>query len=304
MSQQNKEVVKDGLLYAGLFLLLLASLNIPIIGLITIWFLPLPFLILKVKQRWIAFVPFLLVFGVLFWFIPMLLFACLISALIVGTVMGYLYRQETTSGTDVVLGGFVAGLIGSWGIIIAGQFEFGMMDLMEKSWQQVWLNMEQTFALEGIPTDMPVPPLNSFIPVLLISFLVPMVLLNYWIGNKWLGRTGFPGKYFPAFHNWRLPRIFFYAFLICFLSMLLFGDDKGNNTQALVLGIMWALSFLFIVQGISFVSFLLHHYRKSKAWLILLVPFALSPLSFVIQLLGMLDTGSRVREIMMAREKE
>ncbi|MBA4494090.1 DUF2232 domain-containing protein [Paenactinomyces guangxiensis] len=302
MSEHIREVVKDSLLCVGLFFLLLASLSIPLINLGTLWFLPLPFLILTAKQRLTAMVPVILLLGVLisifsgYTHAPVTLFAVFI-----GLVMGYLYHRKNTSGTDVVLGGFVAGLVVSWAILLAGQYFFQLMDRLRKIWETEW-NLFKTAGL--FPEGFSVPPVETFIPVLLLVVLFPMALLNFLVARRWLMRNQFPGKYFPPFRDWRLPRpLFYFYFVSLFISWFLEGDEK-SSLLFLLIGILWVLQILFLVQGFAFAAFLLHHWKKSNAWLILVFLVAMSPLSVIVHLLGIVDTGSRLRERIIDREKE
>lgn len=304
MSENNKGVVTEGLLATGLFFLLLAALIVPVVNLAAIWFLPLPFLILKVKQRLTAFILPVLFIGLFLYIFPSpaLVFLSLF-ALLVGLTMGYFYAQKTTAGTDVVLSGLVAGLIGAWGILLAGQYWFRMIDGLRKAWEAEWAYTKRTLETAGVlPSDFTIPPIESFIPVLLLFVLVPMSLLNFWVGRRWLQRFQFPGKYLPAFREWRLPRPIFF-FYVAILALTFFvGGEENNTTVSLLLGVMWVLQILFLIQAFSFLSFLLHRYQKSNAWLILPFFMAMTPFAVVLQILGMVDAGTSLRERITRKE--
>ncbi len=304
MLENNKGVVKEGLLASGLFFLLLAALIVPVVNLAAIWFLPLPFFILRVKQRLTAFILPVVLIGLFLYLFPTpaLLFLSLF-ALLVGLTMGHFYAQKTSAGTDVVLSGLVAGLIGAWGILLAGQYWFHMIDGLRKVWEELWSDTSRTLETAGVlPADFIIPPVESFIPVMLLFVLIPMSLLNFWVGQRWLQRLQFPGKYLPAFREWRLPRPIFFFYVAVLVMTLLMGEDENNTTISLLFGVMWVLQILFLIQAFSFLSFLLHRYQKSNAWLILVFLLSMTPLSMILQLLGMLDAGTGLRE-RIAQEK-
>ncbi|SEM82798.1 DUF2232 domain-containing protein [Lihuaxuella thermophila] len=302
MTENNIGVVKEGLLATGLFFLLLAALTVPVVNLAAIWFLPLPFLILKAKQRLLAFILPVLFIGIILYLFPSPALAFLsLFALVVGLTMGHFYARETASGTDVVLSGLVAGLIGVWAILFAGQYWFGMIDGLRKSWEAEWAYTKRMLETAGVlPADFTIPPIESFIPVLLLFLLIPMALLNFWVGRRWLQRFQFPGKYLPAFREWRLPRPFFF-FYVVMLALSLF-MEANPSTLSILLGVLWVLQTLFLIQAFSFLSFFLHHYHKSNAWLILAFLILMTRFSVILQLLGMLDAGTRLREKIKQRD--
>ncbi len=98
--------VRDGLITTMLFLLIVFSLMTPL-NILTIWLLPLPFLLQTAKNGWVSAVfPILLI---IFSFLAVTdhLFypGAVLLVATAGVVMGVLYRRPDTSGTDVVLGG-------------------------------------------------------------------------------------------------------------------------------------------------------------------------------------------------------
>jgi uncharacterized protein YybS (DUF2232 family) len=292
LSQHTKEVVKDSLMATGLFLLLLTSLQVPVLNILTFWFLPLPFLILSAKQRWSTAISIAVLFELLFLNLSIPARSFLIGfALVIGIVMGYLYRQSNSTGTDVVLGGLVAGLVSSWFFLLVGQFLFHMMDHLKLAWREAQQILEMTRAL---PANFSIPPIETFIPVFIFFAIVPVAFLNFVVGRWWLTRAKFPGKYFPPFHSWRLPRVFF-IFYSLLLVATLFLEEGKNVAVYLIFGVLWVLQIIFMIQGFSLIAFLLYHWKKSKGWMILVIAVAVFT-PFIFQILGILDTGSKLRE--------
>ncbi|TCS95504.1 DUF2232 domain-containing protein [Hazenella coriacea] len=296
MSHNTKGVVKDSLITFGLFLLLLASLIIPGVNLISLWLLPLPFFYLKAKQSWGITLFYTLGMGLMFFIFPLTPFQFIYFHIVaVGLVMGELYRRENTTGTDIVLGGMITGLVGSWILLLISEYVFHLMAQLREAWSSAW---ETAKGIVNTPTDLPVPSLEMIIPNLLFFLIVPTALLTFLVGMKWMTRIGYPKKSLPLFRDWRLPRVFFYFYFLTIIVTFLVGEEADSSLQSLLLGITGVFQFLFIIQGISFIAFLLHHKSKSKAWITLPILLTFSPLNIIILFMGILDSGLRLRERM------
>lgn len=277
-----KQLLKDSFLYSFLFLLLLASLSIPL-ALITVWFLPLPFFILFVRQHWKATGISSLVLATLLLFVHPIACLFVLYAFLIGSVMGRNYRNPRATGTDVLLSGIVIACICSWLFLIVGETFFDMINQMRKMWEQ--------FPQEQMPNIETILPSFLFIPTVITPFCI------LFTGRYLLSKQGYAKKYLPLFRNWRLPRLFVY-FYACFILYLLITEESP-----LLVGIVLILQVLFTVQGLSFTAFLLHFHRKNK---LLLLPISLTIfvplLSTVVLLLGIIDTSFRVRERLIAKK--
>lgn len=135
----DKGWIKDSFLYTGLFLFLLASIHIPFIQWLALWIIPFPFFMLRVKQPVSAMVVPLLGLFIMFLIgIPLWYILLGVSAGCVGVVMGSLYAQTRMTGTDVVLGGLVSGLIVSVMTMSVMQWAFGFFDRLNALWLNEW----------------------------------------------------------------------------------------------------------------------------------------------------------------------
>lgn len=297
MFQELKRGWKDGLLACGGFLFLLASLFIPILQFIALWLLPLPFLLLKAKQPWsVTFIPFgLLVLLSLIYPVPFLI--CLfLFAWFSGSVMGYLFRKEETTGTDVVLGGLVAGLISSWVILLAGQLTFQLFTRLTDIWTQEWIETMSLMNASGLfaqPDEM-VLPLTVAFPILLFMLIGPTSIATFLVARRWFIRDQLHDKSLPPFYEWRLPRIFFTAYLVLMILTLIPADDGVSGEW--LSGFLYLMQILMVLQGCSFALFFLNRKRGHIPWgLYLLIIALVIPLSPFFMLLGFIDTGIDLR---------
>lgn len=293
--------VRDGVILCGVFTVLIASLYTPLL-ILTIWFLPLPFFLYTAKYSWPSAIPPAVVLSVLtlILFHPLLIFAVLFAAA-TGMVMGALYRSSTSTGTDVVLAGLVVGtLVLLLGIFVA-QYGFEVLTEFQRLWQEQW-----ELAVEWVKDSVPdasvpaLPPISAVLPLLLSMLIVPTVLLSAWLGRRLLKRSGFSEKRLPPFYRWRFPKSFLYFYLLATVALFLFGAE--NEAYPFFSGLFMILECLFVVQGLSFLAFLLRSKGKSQGWLwpsVLALFFP--PVAFLLLVLGILDVGTRWRERMEKR---
>jgi uncharacterized protein YybS (DUF2232 family) len=296
--------VRGGLIAVSLYLLLFFSLSTPLV-VITLWFLPLPFLLFCAQNGWKASLMPVAGCGLLtsIWGLPAL--GILLFAAAIGLIMGELYRSPESTGTDAALGGWVATWLGMLGLFLFTIWGLGGIGSVESyllgQWEET-RQLLQTYGWDATGMEEP-PALSLIIPVMLFMMTIPFPLLNLVVGRRFLIRRGFPGKYLPPFREWRLPRSFFYFYFLALLMLLLFGLDGGTFSFVAGIVVTWMFLFFFI-QGLSFCAFLLYRWKQRGAWLILVavLAFLIPFLPLLIHLLGIFDTGTGWRERLTKKE--
>lgn len=290
--------VRDGLVTIALFFVITLTLFTPL-SLLTVWFLPLPFLLYAAKHGWLSALLPAGIGALSLWAVSghPLNVGWVMAVAVTGITMGELYRRSQTTGTDVVLGGLTAVWVGSLLLLVIASFSFNMMDRLDALLAQEWEQNKEMLRAYGMEDSLPeLPPVAAVIPGMIFLLAVPIPLLNLVVGRRWLRRRGFPGKYLPPFGEWRLPRPFFYFYFVSLLLLILFG--LGENANLMLLGNAAAVLFtLFIVQGLAFITWLLERSGKSKGWLVLVVFLTLLiPVAgMVVHLIGIVDCGTRIR---------
>lgn len=289
-----------------LFLLIVFSLMTPL-NILTIWLLPLPFLLQTAKNGWVSAVfPILLI---IFSFLAVTdhLFypGAVLLVATAGVVMGVLYRRPDTSGTDVVLGGLTIVGISLLILMMAATHYFDLQNRLNSYLAEEWQRNAEWFRIYGVEsaTDL-IPYVATVIPSVIFMLAVPVPLFNLVVARKWLTRRGLPGKYLPPFREWRLPRSFFYFYLVFFLLFLILGVGE-ESSMWIPANVMTVLFFLFYIQGLSFIAWLLHRSGKGKGWVILvsLGSLLISLFTVVVHLLGIMDTGSKIRKWMDSKRE-
>lgn len=292
---------RKGLFIYGLYFLLLFSLGIPLLHLVTIWLLALPFLLFAANVRsTILFIPFIIACALPLVLInEPLLMATVFFAAVTGSAMGMVYRRRKSTGLEVVMSGFLAGGASLLLLVLIG-YSYGLVDPVKELWQNQWIEMGKLLQSYGMDNEQILaapPPVEVIFPLMIAIPAFFISLFNLWVGRWALVRWGFPGKYMPRFREWRLPRSFFFFYLIIFLISLF-----DVSFQATIISILLLLYPLFYLQGLSFVAFLLHRAGKGKLWLLIIV-FVSLPVAEIVRLLGILDTGTQIREVIDKRKK-
>jgi len=199
------------------------------------------------------------------------------------------------------IGGYpLAGLVVGAAVLLLGlaaaQYGFGLLSEFQRLWQEQW-DLVAEMVQNSVPEASvpPLPPLSAVLPLFLSVLTVPTVLLSAWAGRRFLVRSGFPEKRLPPFHRWRFPKSFLFYYLVSCVAAFLF--DAESWAYSFFAGSFMILDILFAVQGLSFLSFLLHRKGLSRGWLWLAV-FALflPPAAFLLLVLGIMDVGTRMRE--------
>ncbi|OYD07940.1 DUF2232 domain-containing protein [Paludifilum halophilum] len=288
--------IRDGLMASGLFLLLLLLLITPL-SLISVWFLPLPFLLVTARNGWhsVLFSAALCsFFSLLFTGQPLFLLLVFFSVM-TGGVMGFLYRKETSTGTDVALGGLVAAWVGLLLSGLAVAFFTDVLAHIQTIWREQWEMTQEMFRSAGVDEPFDPDAVKMVIPGVSMLFTLPFPLLNLVLGRRLLMRKGLPGKYLLLFRKWRLPRGFFYFYLLSLVVLLLFSESESVG---IAFGnIVIVLYLLFFIQGLAFTVFLLHRFQRGKGWAFAAVflSFLLPPVMVAVHFLGILDTGTAIR---------
>lgn len=295
MSHQLKEAAREGSYYIAVVCLFLLSMTIPGLNIVSVWFLPLPFVILGVlhNRSTTTLVGVFLVLSSLFLSEGMGLY--LVASFITGYFMGRVYREPHTSASQVVLGGMVGATLSFFTCYYLGDALSSVGRVLQKEWDQ---GLDHAVKMTGIKPES-LPPIETVIPICILSFMVIIVLLNLWAARKWLTYKGFPGKYLPRFHNWNLPKSFFHVYFIAVLWQLFIGEGSEEPMMQYLTSFLLIMGSLFLIQGVSFLTYLLYINKWKRSWIILFLPILIStPLAIFVEMIGVLDTGAGLKRML------
>ncbi|MDQ0215396.1 uncharacterized protein YybS (DUF2232 family) [Oikeobacillus pervagus] len=288
--------------------LLLVSIYIPVLWIISMLFLILPFFIYSAKypQKYSTL---------------MVLASSVISMIIGGVFSIGLALAYGTTG--LVMGYFVQMKKGKFAIYMAGSLTFLVntilqyviaiaffqinfiedftkmfkesytqsINLMKQLGQPVPDNMMEQFneMLNLIQILMPsLLVLASFLIVLL------MMIVNFPIAK----RLGIQVPNWAPFREWQVPKSVLWYYLILLLGNLIVAPEPGSTWYIASVNLMFMLQLCFYIQGLAFIYFYGHYKNWTKAIpiIITIVSILFLPILYFIRLLGIIDLGFHLRQ--------
>lgn len=288
----------------ALLILLAFIVLVPGVGVLALFVIPLPMMLLRMSGTRKVGVSFLVASIVVVLLLPSLqLSLFIVSFLLIGFVMAeaLLHHQSKLSTLN-------------W-VVITLLFSFTLNYVLIVQFLNVnWVNQIQQFfqskEKQIIDLFAPFDSTGSFetvvqstflmyelsLPTLLISGVVLIafisVSLTFSMGKKFV--KGFTFPKFPPFYRLKLPMTLVVIYGILLLVSFLQPMEIASNGHILFVNAMNIFRALFVLQGISFLHYAL---RTMKAPNILLVLVTLLALFFhsITVLIGILDTGMNLR---------
>ncbi len=300
-------IIEDGV-FVGIFIfIMMLSLYTPI-GLITIYFLPIPFIIYGYrngmkKGLWIMLINALL--ALMFGSYLGVFLAIIASS--IGLVMGSLYKKEEL--LPAIVGGVITAIINLIGALFISKYIFDFdfitniksmsLSYMENM-QYVLSHFENQQQSEQVIEDYQhfLSSIEQLLPFIFISLALFIVFINHIIAKQVLIRMGIKIPSFLPFRNWKFPKsiIYYYIFTVLFI---LFGPMTEMDTfKIVIINLYPVLQFILLIQGLSFIFYFFYHKKKSKAFpiIITIVSILIPFLSQLINMIGILDIGFNIRK--------
>lgn len=305
--KKTKQLTEGAILIALYSIILLLFLYIPLIGIVVLFLLPLPFIIYTIrnglKNASIFFIASLAISFIVGNFIGLTMTFMFGSS---GIVLGYLIEKQK-GRYSLLLGGTVAYLlnIAVFYVITVSLLNINLIEesitmtresldtsnelltlIGQESNEQALQQFEE--AIKIFPYLLP----STF---LMIAFLFS--LLTQVFSNPFLKRLKIKIDSWPPFRDLRLPRSLLWYYLIVMLFMFI-EFEVGTYGYTAVINLFYILQLLMMVQGFSFLFYYCHQKGISKAVPIVIIIFSLfiPILLYIIRILGIIDLGFQMRE--------
>ncbi|WP_203333362.1 YybS family protein [Planococcus beigongshangi] len=307
MQNQRTRQITNGALMAALFTVLLAvSLYVPILNLVTVFFLPLPIAWYSAKYPWkpsllVAAVAFLLTFmagGVLalpvaFLYVP---FGFMIGlSIYYGKSKLYMFMGSSIILLMSVMLQYLISIL-LLGINVIEEFFKAIrisfaenMDMLKRyggTEEQIEQYNETAASLLG--------SLEVTMPALIIIMIFATVWIHLLINLPLLKRLGIQVPKFPPFADMKLPKAVLWYYLIVLLISMLSDLERGTMMFLAVTNAMLILQMLLFLQGIAFY----HFYIKVEGWpkwVTAVVTVLAFPLQTFTIIVGIVDLGFNIR---------
>jgi len=307
---KSKQLTEGALLTAVYIVLLLIVFFIPVLQLVGIFVLPVPFAIYAAHHGWkpsivMAFVALLLtaMFATIV-SLPMTLLSA-IGGIVIGNGM---HRKK--NAYDTWARGTVAYVVGFVLILAMLQFVFSinifdeinlvideMMATLNSITSQLQFGTDVESQLEIIEEQMRQFP--DLLPSTMVIMSIIYALITQWVSYKVINRLNRENYSFPPFKQLNFPPAIIWLYLLALIVSFVGGADQGSTLGIVIVNAMALLSILLIIQGFSFIFFIADYKKIHKAVPIgavvvtLLIPFIFM---FLIEITGIIDLGISLKK--------
>ncbi len=292
--------VEGAFLAALTVIFYLASIYIPILGVILSFLCPLPVMFLVIRWNWkVGFLASLVASFVVFAFAGITqALTCLIGFTLLGIVMGMTIKKGWSS-LEVIAWNTVVSLLSKLALIGVALLVVGKNPLTENIaiMEEALHNVSRLFKGVG---EANIQSIIDFMKLALPAVLIIASLfdtaLNFLLGRLVGRKIGIRFPEIASFGQWQMPRSVFWAFVLSWIFLLVGGSTflgkVGINLQIVT-------QMLFLVHGLSLVYYFLSRYIRSRTLKgIILLFLLLQPvLSNLLSWLGVFDVWFDFRKL-------
>ncbi|WP_017725820.1 YybS family protein [Halalkalibacterium ligniniphilum] len=311
---KRTRALTEGAIIAALFaILLFLTLYMPFISMVTVWLLPLPFIIYTLRHSlkqaillWFAAFGVSFMIGGLLALLPVFMFGT------AGIVIGELYRREK-SPLAVLLGGSLTYI--AWMLIFfVGSIvvlDANPLDFAQESMRQSVETAEQVIVSMGQEPAEALEQMNELIdlmvymaPVMIIMVGIVLAVISQLVSVPVLRRLRHEVQPFPPVRTWSFPKAFLYYYLIVVILTMV-GMEEGSTLYIAIWNLFPILEVVMTIQGFAVIFFYCHQKQLSKALpiIILIGSLIVTPLLFFVRILGIIDLGFDLRKRLESRGK-
>ncbi|WP_127530012.1 DUF2232 domain-containing protein [Paenibacillus kobensis] len=290
---------KQSLIWSVVLLLLMLSMAVPLLNIITVIFMMVPYVIMYATRTRKAFA----LQVAIVWVIAYLLVGPLapiigLFFLVPSIIMAHLIVKQSPPGRVLV-----SGILSLLGIMLLELLLFNLifdLSLINELGNSIRETTDTLMQQGMLPaewsadvTDSLVKVMTQSVPVAIMMIAFLYAAVTQYFSRKVLVRNGVFMPAMPKAHEWKLPRIMVFYYLVSLvLDMILPADDSFLSVA--LLNLVPLLQSAFKIQTIGFFYYIAHQRGWSKVvpMLIAIVVVVLPPLS----LIGVLDTAFPIRK--------
>lgn len=301
--QDNARKITYGAMMIAIFAVILAvTAYVPLLGAVTIFFIPLPIILYRLRYDRAASV-LVTITGILLSLLGgITLFPLAVLFGLLGLVIGDTIKLEKTKLYTFMASGLTilvltiltyVATVALMGINVIEE----MMDALQDSQERMIVFME---SFGEIPKDFKeqmqasVDLMLATIPSMFIigSFGLGLIIvvLNLIVAK----RLGHKVPKFPPLRLMKLPLLTVWVYLLILLLPLFTTVEEGTTFYLMVVNATVILRLLFVVQGISFIHHYMHEMKLPK-WVTVISTILAIFLAPITILIGIIDTGMNIR---------
>jgi uncharacterized protein YybS (DUF2232 family) len=310
-----RNLTEGAILLAAFAVFLLITIYIPPLSVISVFILPLPFIMFSAKND-LKFIAVFFIAAVIISFISTSLQGLGLMALFgaAGVVMGYM-TQKTQSRSAILIGGtltFIVGLIIFYVVLVTFiniNFIHELNTMLSQSMKQsetilkTFGNEKQIKLIREQNANL-IKNIQQLAPGYLITVSLVYAFISQWICFPIAKRFGIKVPSWGKFRNLRLPKSLLWYYLVALGGFLLFHPQEGTYLYLVFINARFVLELFLLLQGLAFLFYIFHQRSLSKglAVFVVILSFILPIVHYIIMILGITDLGFDFRERFVKKE--
>ncbi|ADU32539.1 YybS family protein [Evansella cellulosilytica] len=286
-------------------ILILLTIWLPFVSLITLFLIPIPFILFTNKHGLRAGGLLALFSFFLLFLITPLSLPITVAFVIGGVTIGELYRKGKHAFA-VFLGGslaFISALIfnyvGSILVLNINPIE-ALQNLFRESLEQT----AEMLQVLGQYDEAVINSINLYIdhlsyiaPTIIIILGVVYAFIVQWLASLWMRKQKYQVTLFPPFREWSFPKVFIWYYLVTYIFVFI-GLEEGRTMFIVLANLTPVLDIILMIQGLAFIFFFFHMKKKNKIVpiIITIILFLLPMLLYIVRIIGIIDLGFELRK--------
>ncbi|WP_257351730.1 YybS family protein [Pseudalkalibacillus decolorationis] len=303
---QTKALTEGAIMASVYAILLLITLFIPILSLVSMFALSLPFTLYTVRhglKKSFLLVGVALVLTVILGSPTAILMPILFGS--VGVVLGVLYNKKKSSFA-LLLGATLTYLLNLILVYII-TILFLEIDFIAQVQKQIKETISLTKDIGGFvggDVDQGIEQLNQYvemipylIPTALVLSAVVLAFLSIFVSNLVLKRFNVKVPKWGPFRDWSFPKSVIWYYLATIILMYT-SPEQGTTLYIVTINLYKLVGIILVLQGLSFIHYYFWVKKQSKAIPVVITIFVfLTPIGFsIVQILGIIDLGFDLRK--------
>ncbi|RFU68072.1 YybS family protein [Bacillus sp. V59.32b] len=311
----GKKIAEGGALLALYSILLFITMQIPVLGLVSFFCLPIPFILTAAKQK-------------LGWSIGFLFVACVLSVLfgtilaiptaliagLLGIIIGDLLKRNKPPFI-IYISAFLTFLAGTL-VMYAISIWFLEINYLQELMKVFEATVNRTidtmtaFGLEPSEAEQKrlfdmVDMFDTLLPTLLVTTSMVIVALVFVAARPILKRFSEKQLSWPPLRELQLPKSLLWYYLITMILMLFLNQEESGSLYMVLVNLYVILQLLMMLQGYSLLFFFSHlqGWVKAIPVTILVLSLVLPLFQTFIRILGIIDLGFPLREILQKKKE-
>jgi uncharacterized protein YybS (DUF2232 family) len=310
-----RNLTEGAILLAAFAVFLLITIYIPPLSIISVFILPLPFIMFSAKND-LKFIAVFFIAAFIISFITSSLQGLGLMALFgaAGVVMGYM-SQKTKSRSAILIGGtltFIVGLIIFYVVLVTFMninFIQELNTMLSQSMKQSETmlkalgNEKQIKLLQEQNANL-VKSIKQLAPGYLITVSMAYAFISQWICFPIAKRFGISIPSWGKFRNLRLPKSLLWYYLAALGGHLLIQPQEGTYLYLVFINARLVLELFLLLQGLACLFYIFHQRSLSKglAVFVVILSFILPIVHYIIMILGITDLGFDFRKQFVKKE--